>query len=218
MAAHSTCGEPAVSHNDELSLFRNEVADVRPIRNDHIRLQTAGSSPTDAQLARRQAATAEQLALDHLSMEAVEMLDPTPSSASSATGCRRGVYKKLRLGKYELQASLDLHQKTLNEARQSLVQFIADCELRDIRCLLILHGRGAQHAARPAQKLCQRLAAATAGGDGHPQRRASPRRRRGPLRAAAQERAQEVREPRTPSETARLASARHLVSHPKPGW
>ncbi|WDA23515.1 Smr/MutS family protein [Aeromonas hydrophila] len=35
-----------MSHNDELSLFRNEVADVRPIRNDHIRLQTA-SSPTD---------------------------------------------------------------------------------------------------------------------------------------------------------------------------
>ena len=93
-------------------------------------------------------------------------------------GCRR-VYKKLRLGKYELQASLDLHQKTLNEARQSLVQFIADCELRDIRCLLILHGKGAQHAARPAQKLCQRLAAATAGGNGHAQRRASPRRRRG---------------------------------------
>ena len=49
-----------MSQNDELSLFRNEVADVRPIRNDHVRLQTA-SSPTDAQLARRQAATAEQL-------------------------------------------------------------------------------------------------------------------------------------------------------------
>ena len=140
-----------MSHNDELSLFRNEVADVRPIRNDHIRLQTAGSSPTDAQLARRQAATAEQLALDHLSMEAVEMLDPTPLSASSATGCRR-VYKKLRLGKYELQASLDLHQKTLNEARQSLVQFIADCELRDIRCLLILHGKGSAARRAPCSK------------------------------------------------------------------
>ncbi len=122
-----------MSQNDELSLFRNEVADVRPIRNDHVRLQTA-SSPTDAQLARRQAATAEQLALDHLSMEAVEMLDP-----HAIVG-------------FELQASLDLHQKTLNEARQSLVQFIADCELRDIRCLLILHGKGERSTPRALLK------------------------------------------------------------------
>ncbi|MGL6374100.1 DNA endonuclease SmrA [Aeromonas hydrophila] len=139
-----------MSHNDELSLFRNEVADVRPIRNDHIRLQTAGSSPTDAQ--RRQAATAEQLALDHLSMEAVEMLDPHAIVGFKRDGVQEGVYKKLRLGKYELQASLDLHQKTLNEARQSLVQFIADCELRDIRCLLILHGKGERSTPRALLK------------------------------------------------------------------
>lgn len=140
-----------MSHNDELSLFRNEVADVRPIRNDHIRLQTA-SSPTDAQLARRQAATAEQLALDHLSMEAVEMLDPHAIVGFKRDGVQEGVYKKLRLGKYELQASLDLHQKTLNEARQSLVQFIADCELRDIRCLLILHGKESAARRAPCSK------------------------------------------------------------------
>ncbi|HIC8862526.1 TPA: DNA endonuclease SmrA [Aeromonas hydrophila] len=141
-----------MSHNDELSLFRNEVADVRPIRNDHIRLQTAGSSPTDAQLARRQAATAEQLTLDHPSMEAVEMLDPHAIVGFKRDGVQEGVYKKLRLGKYELQASLDLHQKTLNEARQSLVQFIADCELRDIRCLLILHGKGERSTPRALLK------------------------------------------------------------------
>ena len=141
-----------MSHNDELSLFRNEVADVRPMRNDHVRLQTAGSSPTDAQLARRQAATAEQLALDHLSMEAVEMLDPHAIVGFKRDGVQEGVYKKLRLGKYELQASLDLHQKTLNEARQSLVQFIADCELRDIRCLLILHGKGERSTPRALLK------------------------------------------------------------------
>jgi len=125
-----------VSHNDELSLFRNEVADVRPIRNDHIRLQTAGSSPTDAQLARRQAATAEQLALDHLSMEAVEMLDPHAIVGFKRDGVQEGVYKKLRLGKYELQASLDLHH----------------CELRDIRCLLILHGKGERSTPRALLK------------------------------------------------------------------
>ena len=137
-----------MSHDDELSLFLQEVADVRPIRSDNTLSLTGTSAPTEAQLARRQAATAEQLTLDHLSMEAVELLDPHAIVGFKRDGVQEGVYKKLRLGKYELQASLDLHQKTLNEARQSLVQFIADCEVRDIRCLLILHGKGsAAHRA-----------------------------------------------------------------------
>ena len=50
-----------MSHNDELSLFLQEVADVRPLRSDHIAPVAGNSQPTEAQLARREAATAEQL-------------------------------------------------------------------------------------------------------------------------------------------------------------
>lgn len=141
-----------MSHDDELSLFLQEVADVRPIRSDNTPSLTGTSAPTEAQLARRQAATAEQLTLDHLSMEAVELIDPHAIVGFKRDGVQEGVYKKLRLGKYELQASLDLHQKTLNEARQALVQFIADCEVRDIRCLLILHGKGERSTPRAVLK------------------------------------------------------------------
>ncbi|EKP0276745.1 DNA endonuclease SmrA [Aeromonas bestiarum] len=141
-----------MSHDDELSLFLQEVADVRPIRSDNTLSLTGTSAPTEAQLARRQAATAEQLTLDQLSMEAVELLDPHAIVGFKRDGVQEGVYKKLRLGKYELQASLDLHQNTLNEARRSLVQFIADCEVRDIRCLLILHGKGERSTPRAQLK------------------------------------------------------------------
>ncbi len=189
-----------MSHSDELSLFLNEVADVRPIRSDNIHPQGVKSAPTEAQLARRQAATAEQLALDHLTMEAIEMLDPHEITGFKRDGVQEGVYKKLRLGKYELQASLDLHQKTLNEARQTLVQFIADCEQRDIRCLLILHGKGERSTPRALLKSyvsawLPQLPAVI---------RAPPRRQRRPLCAAAQERAQESGKPRTPPEAPRL--------------
>ncbi|WP_421197583.1 DNA endonuclease SmrA [Aeromonas enteropelogenes] len=141
-----------MSHNDELSLFLNEVADVRPIRSDHIHPQVGKPTPTEAQLARRQAATAQQLELDHLTMEAIEMRDPHEIVGFKRDGVQEGVYKKLRLGKYELQASLALHQKTLNEARQALVQFVQDCEQRDIRCLLILHGKGERSTPRALLK------------------------------------------------------------------
>lgn len=79
-----------MSHNDELSLFMNEVADVRPIRSDNIHPHAAKSAPTEAQLARRQAATAEQLALDHLTMEAIEMLDPHEIVGFKRDGVQEG--------------------------------------------------------------------------------------------------------------------------------
>lgn len=63
-----------MSHNDELSLFLQEVADVRPLRSDHIAPGAGNSLPTEAQLARREAATAERLTLDHLSMGTASML------------------------------------------------------------------------------------------------------------------------------------------------
>lgn len=135
-------------HDDELSLFLQEVADVRPLRGDQIAPQTGNLTPTEAQLARRQAASADPLSPDPLGMEGIEMLDPHDIVGFKRDGVQEGVYKKLRLGKYELQASLDLHQKTLNEARIALVQFIQDCEPRDIRCLLILHGKGERGTPR----------------------------------------------------------------------
>ncbi len=196
-----------MSHNDELSLFLQEVADVRPLRSDHIAPVAGNSQPTEAQLARREAATAEQLTLDHLGTEAVEMLDPHAIVGFKRDGVQEGVYKKLRLGKYELQGSLDLHHKTLNEARIALVQFIAECEVRDIRCLLILHGKGERSTPRALlEEPCQRLAATVAFGDGHAQRRAPPRRQRCALRIAAQERAQEGGKPRTAPEAPRLTA------------
>ena len=80
------------------------------------------------------------------------MLDPHDIVGFKRDGVQEGVYKKLRLGKYELQGSLDLHHKTIKEARTALVQFIGECEVRDIRCLLILHGKGERSTPRALLK------------------------------------------------------------------
>lgn len=141
-----------MSHDDERSLFLQEVAGVRPLRSDHLTPPAGNSPPTEAQLARRQAASADPLSPDPLGMEGIEMLDPHDIVGFKRDGVQEGVYKKLRLGKYELQASLDLHQKTLSEARVALVQFIRDYAQRDIRCLLILHGKGERSTPRAQLK------------------------------------------------------------------
>ncbi|QPR29672.1 DNA endonuclease SmrA [Edwardsiella hoshinae] len=117
------------------SLFHQEMIGVKPLVSDRVRF-AAQSAPSAAQLARRAAAQQVLVARpDYLSLEAVEMLSPHDLVGFKREGIQEGVYRKLRLGKYALQAVLDLHRHTLSEARSALLQFIADC-------VLVLHGKG----------------------------------------------------------------------------
>ena len=108
-----------MSHSDELSLFLNEVADVRPIRSDNIHPQGVKSAPTEAQLARRQAATAEQLALDHLLKSYVSAwLPQLPAvmaihSAERRHGGSGALYVLLRKSERKKAENRERHQKRL---------------------------------------------------------------------------------------------------------
>ena len=53
-----------------------------------------------------------------------------------------GVFRKLRLGKYDIHARLDLHRKTLREARDDVLNFLRQCQRMDIRTVIIVHGKG----------------------------------------------------------------------------
>lgn len=141
-----------MSLDDEFSLFFNEFSDVKPLKNDTVTPLSGPSPLTDGQKVRQQAASAEIPLLDYLSMEAVELCDPHQIVGFKRDGVQEGVYKKLRLGQYQLQASLDLQQKNLDQARQALLQFIHDCHTRDIRCVLIRHGRGERSSPRALLK------------------------------------------------------------------
>ncbi|AGH75533.1 DNA endonuclease SmrA [Edwardsiella piscicida] len=128
---------------DSHQLFCQEMAGVKPLVSDR-RVSTAPAAPpSEAQLARRAAAQqALDASVDSLSMASVEMLRPCDLLGFKREGIQDGVYRKLRLGKYALQAVLDLHRYTLVEARTALLQFVADCMARDVRTALVLHGKG----------------------------------------------------------------------------
>ncbi|EJL6400616.1 DNA endonuclease SmrA [Vibrio navarrensis] len=131
-----------MSHEDDLDLFQQMMGDVKPIFHDtteHKRVHRA----SEAQLARREAAI--WLAQDnpeHLSIDHAEMLKPDDILEYKQDGVQDGVYRKLRLGKYPLQARLDLHKKSIKEARDDLVSFLKQCMQMDIRTVVIAHGRG----------------------------------------------------------------------------
>ena len=50
--------------------------------------------------------------------------------------------KRLKKGSFSIDARLDLHQYTTDEAIEQLHQFIDECQVQDIRHALIIHGKG----------------------------------------------------------------------------
>ncbi len=57
-------------------------------------------------------------------------------------GLDRRLVRRLRRGEYSVQAHIDLHGYTRDEARSLVAKFIKDASARGLRCVLIVHGRG----------------------------------------------------------------------------
>jgi DNA-nicking Smr family endonuclease len=124
---------------------------VEPLRGKGAAFVAKSTQLTPGVLARREAAQLEIRddgnILDPDSIiEQVAALDPLEFSRP---GVQHGVYKNLRLGKYEIQSRLDLHRHTVEQARRALWNFVDDCQKHSVRCALITHGKG-EHLARPA--------------------------------------------------------------------
>ena len=60
----------------------------------------------------------------------------------SRPGLSPKILRQLKRGKCQLDASIDLHGKTIDEARQSLIDFIQHCHHQNYRWLLVIHGKG----------------------------------------------------------------------------
>ncbi|MDA0149256.1 DNA endonuclease SmrA [Vibrio sp. LaRot3] len=131
-----------MSQDDDFALFQQMMGDVKPIHNDTAELKKQ-HQVSDAQIAKREAAIwlteddPEYLSIDH-----APMVKPEDIIEFKRDGVQEGVYRKLRLGKYPIQARLDLHRKTLKQARDEVVQFLKQCIQMDIRTVVIVHGRG----------------------------------------------------------------------------
>ncbi|MBN2343351.1 MAG: Smr/MutS family protein [Deltaproteobacteria bacterium] len=61
---------------------------------------------------------------------------------ASINGLDKRIVKKLRKGEYSIQAHLDLHGMTRDEARMEVAAFITKSYKANKKCVLIVHGRG----------------------------------------------------------------------------
>jgi len=132
-------------------LFRQAMGDVKPLQvEEKVALK---SEQQDEEIARvrREAAVAESdLNKDGLAGDFVKALSPHDIVEFKRPGIQHGVFKNLRQGKYTVDARLDLHRMTVEQARGAVEQFVKDCLANDIRCALINHGKGIDRQPRPA--------------------------------------------------------------------
>ena len=127
---------------DDFELFQQMMGDVKPLKNDTAELKKH-HTVSDAQLAKREAAVSlSDGDPDFLSIDHAPMIKPDDLIEFKRDGVQDGVYRKLRLGKYPIQARLDLHRKTLKEGRDEVASFLKQCMRLDIRTVVIVHGRG----------------------------------------------------------------------------
>lgn len=134
----------------DFELFREQMSDVKPIRQETA-VHSAKSKLTEAQIARQQAAQADDENLDdYLSMEYVEPVNPSDTISYKKDGVQEGVYKKLRLGKYHSEATLNLQQMSAIDARKQLITFLKDCQRLKLRAITINHGMGLHSKPYPA--------------------------------------------------------------------
>lgn len=135
----------------ERDLFLQEMQGVTPL-------------PGDDRVARREPALTREQAAQRQAAASARVEDPNPLTIPDEipevgphdvighrkNGVQEGVYRKLRLGKYEVQARLDLHRVKIREAREQVHSFLEAAWRRGLRTVLITHGKG-MHSATPAR-------------------------------------------------------------------
>ena len=132
--------------DDEQSLFLDEMSDVTPLKRE-ARVRVSGRDRTrDSSLAqRREAAVLDKAHDGNILTEdglAIEPLDPWFVLDYKRPGVQNGVFRKLKQGRYEAEARLDLHRMTTSKARKELFEFIQDSVRLGIRSVIIIHGKG----------------------------------------------------------------------------
>lgn len=125
-----------MSFNDE-DLFKDAMEDVTPLKDCSNILWL--KSPSTKSPRQRQ----EEQQLDNpLTSGFLTVIPRETPLEYRAEGIQQGVLDKLRLGKYQIDASLNLLRQPVEICRQSLYSFMLQAERENYRNLLIVHGKG----------------------------------------------------------------------------
>lgn len=130
---------------DEMSAFLDAVKGVRRLAHSKVALKPADSS----KMIKQQPSAHEDLKLDNtLDVPKVASEEALAYKQSSISNI---ILRKLRKGQYNIDAILDLHGMTIDQAKDAMVQFLSSCLQQECRVVLVIHGKGT-HGHSPVLK------------------------------------------------------------------
>lgn len=123
--------------------FKQAMADVSPIKQDKVTASKPKNQPDPGTQYRRESAEKEAESEDKLSdHDGLAKVGPHDIISFKRGGVQNGVFRNLRLGKYQVEAALDLHRLTVQQARRELHSFIKEARRLELRTVLVTHGKG----------------------------------------------------------------------------
>ena len=127
----------------ELELFRSQVQDAQPIHHElaepYLRRPPPVPRPRELPLPEGGA----QAPLAESEVETHDFL------LFARPGVQRRLLADLGRGAIEVGLEVDLHGLSVELARRTLAEFLAECAHRRVRCARIIHGKGQPSCGRP---------------------------------------------------------------------
>lgn len=126
------------------ALFRSAVASVQPMPPpNRVILPPVPTAPPAILKQKRQAATGhEPAAPSPVSDQYAPARLAADASHFLQAGYGPDLLKKLERGHWPIEASLDLHGSTLDEARLRMDRFLSSCLQHSLRSVRVVHGKG----------------------------------------------------------------------------
>jgi len=128
--------------SDDAALFREAIAGVHPLKNTN----QIEPKPQSKKVIRVQRHLEEETFTYALSDFAGDI---NPSSADEfleyrSNGVQQRLFKKLKNGQLSIESKLDMHGLIVNQAREIVSEFISICLAEQLRCVIIIHGKGSR--------------------------------------------------------------------------
>ncbi|SCY59076.1 DNA-nicking endonuclease, Smr domain [Nitrosospira sp. Nl5] len=125
--------------DDDTALFLDAVRGVAPLpASDKIPHTRKQPLPIPRQVPPDQQTAPGDSLSDHVPLE----MEAGDEWSFLRPGVSRQTLRRLRRGYWGIQAQLDLHGLTRDEARMELVAFLNTSHTRGLRCVRVIHGKG----------------------------------------------------------------------------
>lgn len=129
--------------DEEKKLFRDAVAHVKP----HDKLNVAQLTKKSEKIIQKSPSV--RLQKDFFEKKSTVILNSSqPEIAGdtiisfSGSGLQNKKFAQLKQGKLRIEATLDLHEHTTEEALHAVENFLQRCQQKNFRTVCIIHGKG----------------------------------------------------------------------------